>query len=64
MKAILEFDIPTEQDEFDCAINGTRYKGIIDELFNLLRNKKKYENKKSIPITELQEWLRAEMLDL
>ena len=64
MKAPLEFDLPAENEEHDSALYGAHYKRIIDDLFNLLRNKKKYENKKSIPITELQEWLRAEMLDL
>lgn len=47
MKAILEFNIPEEQDEFNDSINGTKYKSKIEDLWNeLFRpfSKHGYEN--------------------
>lgn len=61
MKLILEFDGISEREEHDDAINGTKYKCIIDDLFNYLRTKRKYEDKTSIKIAELEEWLRLEL---
>jgi hypothetical protein len=61
MKGILQFDLPEEREDFEHAQKATHYVAIIEDLFNLLRQKSKYENKKSIAITELQEWLRSEL---
>jgi len=34
MKAILEFDIPDEKEQHIDAVNGSKYKGQIDSLYN------------------------------
>ena len=49
MKATLEFTLPEEQSEFDCAINGTKYlcqwESVWEELFRP-RHKHGYHNQK------------------
>ena len=44
MKAKLEFNLPEENEEFQVAVDGWRYKSIIWELDSFLRSKLKYEN--------------------
>ncbi len=44
MKAILEFNLPEDSEDFDLAKNGPKYKLILDELDNYLRAKLKYED--------------------
>ena len=41
-KAILEFNIPDEQDEFETACNAQKYRIILWELDQFLRNKIKH----------------------
>ncbi len=43
-KATLTFQLPEEQAEFDCAVNGTTYSSVIDEVKERFRNKAKYED--------------------
>jgi len=45
MKAVLEFDLETQEDryEHDCAINGTKYKLALIDLDNKLRSLVKYD---------------------
>lgn len=54
-KAILEFSLPDEQEEFEVAQNGQKYLCILTELQNYLRDKSKYENRSSIKIDEIRE---------
>ena len=42
MKAILEFDLPVDKEEFDAASNGTDWALVTWEIDQLLRNKLKY----------------------
>lgn len=42
-KAILEFSIPEESEEFRTAINANKYVSSLDEFGAYLRNKLKYE---------------------
>lgn len=44
MKAILEFNLPEDREDFDLAQNGNRYSCVIEELDNFLRAKIKYED--------------------
>jgi len=44
MEAILKFNLPEENDEFNSAINGSNYSSIIWELKQYLRSQLKYEN--------------------
>jgi hypothetical protein len=44
MKAILEFDLPEENSDFQAAINGHNYKSAIWEFDQLLRSEIKYKD--------------------
>ena len=41
-KGILEFSLPEENAEFDCARYGGTYKGVLEEFSNYLRNIRKH----------------------
>lgn len=43
MKAILEFDLPEENDDFQSAINGHKYKAAHWELHQRLSSEMKYK---------------------
>jgi hypothetical protein len=43
MKAVLEFDLPEDQDDFQAAINGHNYKSAIWNFDQLLRSEMKYK---------------------
>jgi len=43
MKAILEFDLPKDNQDFQSAINGNNYKSAIWEFDQLLRSEMKYK---------------------
>ena len=43
-KAILEFNLPEEQYEFESAHNGSKFRCVLSELDTFLRNKIKYED--------------------
>jgi hypothetical protein len=43
MKAVLEFDLPEENIEFQSAINGHKYKRAIWDFDQLLRSEMKYK---------------------
>jgi len=45
MKAKLEFNLPDEQIEFDDAINGGKWKLVIWEINQFLRNEMKHNDK-------------------
>ena len=42
MKAILEFNLPEDKDEFDFATNGINYYSALCEFDNWLRSEYKY----------------------
>lgn len=46
MKAILEFNLPDEKDEFDSATRGSRYLACLEMVRNLLREYRKYKSLK------------------
>ena len=43
MKALLEFNLPEDREEFVLALDGASLSGRIDDLDNRLRNVTKYE---------------------
>ena len=43
MKAILEFDLPEDNHDFQAAINGENYKSAIWQFDQLLRSEMKYK---------------------
>lgn len=44
MKAILEFNLPEEREEFEHAQKGVQYKGQLDEIAAFLRELRKYRD--------------------
>ena len=42
MKAILQFNLPEEQDEFEVAQNGWKYRRVISDIDQYLRTVVKY----------------------
>lgn len=57
MEAILKFNLPEENADFKNAIDGVKYKIILFELDQYLRNKLKYENIESIKIEDVRQYL-------
>ena len=43
MKAILEFELPVDKENFDASIKGMDWALVVWEIDHLLRNKLKYE---------------------
>lgn len=43
MKATLEFNLPEDQHDFYCAVNGAKWMSAMWELDQYLRNQLKYE---------------------
>ena len=43
MKAVLEFDLPEDNSDFQAAINGNNYKNAIWDFDQLLRSEMKYK---------------------
>jgi hypothetical protein len=44
MKATLEFDLPTEQAEFDAALEGQKWKSVCEQLRMFIRNQQKHDD--------------------
>lgn len=68
MKAILEFELPLEQEDFQNAINGTNFALLISDLQNEIRNKLKYdggqfEKADADTLEMVRDWLCREMSD-
>ena len=61
-KAVLEFNLPEERDDFEIAQNGWKYKAALDDLDIWLRSMQKYENKISVSIKAVRDKLR-ELMD-
>jgi hypothetical protein len=64
MLAKLEYNIPEEQEEFDIALNGWKYKLILFEFDSSLRNKLKYSSNLSNGEYSIYENLRQELRTL
>ncbi len=62
MKAIIEFDLPTEQDAFEAANNGTKWKELVRSLQQMVRvmarTDESEERQKAYGLIE--HWLRSE----
>jgi len=59
MEAILKFNLPEENEEFNTAVNSSNYKNALWEINQFLRNKSKWslDEKES----EISEKLREEL---
>jgi hypothetical protein len=60
MKAVLEFDLPEDQDDFQAAINGHNYKSAIWDFDQLLRSEMKYKEL-SDDTYQAYKWCREEL---
>jgi hypothetical protein len=54
MKVILEFNGIEEQEEYQNALNGWRYKAILHDIKQMIRSKEKYTDEESISLDELR----------
>lgn len=67
MKATLEFNLPEESIEHYDAINGARFKEVINEVLNHIRSKTKYSDPPKAKLQvyeEIRELIMSEMEDL
>lgn len=55
MKAILEFILPEELEEFTLAINANKYFCALDDIRNLIRERLKYSEEESITHSDLSD---------
>jgi hypothetical protein len=60
MKAILEFNLPEENSDFQAAINGHKYKSAHWEFDELLRSEMKYKELSDETYQALK-WCREEL---
>jgi len=66
MKATLTFDLKEDQHAFDCAINGTKYYDVIDDIRQHLRSLEKYQDLTEEQyefVGKIREWLASELLN-
>lgn len=57
MKATLTFNLPDEQREFNCAINGIKYRQLLVELWNEFRAHYNYSEKQETTWEEARQLL-------
>jgi hypothetical protein len=63
MKATLTFDLKEDQHAFDCAVNGTKYFDLIDDIRQYLRSLEKYQDltdDQNKLVCKIREWLANE----
>jgi hypothetical protein len=60
MKAVLEFDLPEDNTDFQAAINGHNYKSAIWDFDQLLRSEMKYKEL-SDDTYQTYKWCREEL---
>jgi hypothetical protein len=60
MKAVLEFDLPEDNTDFQSAINGHNHKSAIWDFDQLLRSEMKYKEL-SDETYQAYKWCRAEL---
>jgi hypothetical protein len=59
MEAILKFNLPEEEQEFNTAVNSSNYKNALWEINQFLRNKSKWSSDEKE--SEISEKLREEL---
>ena len=53
MKAILEFNLPEEQEDYEIYHNAFAYFSALRKIYNKIRQLDKYESKESVNIQDL-----------
>ncbi len=57
MKIILEFDGSEEQEEYRTALDGWKYRAILNDIREMIRSKEKYLDEETITLDELRQYL-------
>lgn len=57
MKVILEFDGNEEQEQYQNALNGWKYRAIVNDIREMIRSKEKYTEEETISLDELRQYL-------
>jgi hypothetical protein len=60
MISYLKFKLPEEREEFDLALRAGRAEIVIENLFNWIRQKRKYEDKETVSLEQLHLFLVKE----
>jgi len=55
MKAILEFNLPQDEDKYKLCNRASSYFGALYQIVTTLRTKRKYEDCKTIPIEQIEQ---------
>lgn len=55
MKARLEFDLPEDDWAFEAALKGADFRSALNEIREKIRTWRKYEDRQSVPIKEIEE---------
>lgn len=58
MKAILEFDLPDDQEALDVCKDGLKWRQVVMDIDNYLRGESKYQAKDMTSVVELREKIR------
>jgi hypothetical protein len=54
MKVTLEFDGSEEQEEYRTALDGWKYRAILNDIREMIRSKEKYLDEETISLDELR----------
>jgi hypothetical protein len=57
MKVILEFDGIEEQEAYNNALNGTKYRSLLYDITRMIRSKEKYLDEDTITLDELRQFI-------
>ena len=57
MKIIIEFDGSEEQEEYRTALDGWKYRSILNDIREMIRSKEKYLDEETISLEELRQFL-------
>jgi hypothetical protein len=57
MKVTLEFDGSEEQEEYRTALDGWRYRAVLNDIREMIRSKEKYLDEETITLDELRQYL-------
>jgi len=59
MRTVLEFNLPEEENDLHLALNGARYKAVIEGLDRKLRDLIKYEGKDLIETQAVRDMIHS-----
>lgn len=53
----ITFDLPEEEEEYSICANAGKFHAITSEVLGLLRHRRKYQDKETVNIVELEEFI-------